>query len=159
MHWLVHSMSDMLNSTNTDITTKGGRGRRTKPSWVSRNTATKAKHDSNRLQMKSSNWKRENKIKMHTKFHNEDTTRCSNMIGQCLHANYGIRRVKRTFYRGVVLLIGPAWSIYLLYMSIPWSYCLWRQWLRLYLVNSFKDRSCRLRCASEGNTSLLPKRP
>lgn len=47
MHWLVHSMSDMLNSTNTDITTKGGRGRRTKPSRVSRNTATKAKHDSN----------------------------------------------------------------------------------------------------------------
>lgn len=53
---------------------------------------------------------------MHTNFHNEDTMRCSNMVGgQCLHGNYGIRRVGRTLYTGVLLLLGPAPSTYLLY--------------------------------------------
>lgn len=61
--------------------------------------------------MKSSNWNEENKIKMHTKFNNEDTMRCKDMADWSLHANYGIRRVKRTFYMEAFLLIGPTWSI------------------------------------------------
>lgn len=69
-----------------------------------------------RLQMKSSNWNGENKIKMHTNFNNEDTMSCKNMVDCCLHANYGIRRVKHTFYMEVVLLIEPTWSICIVYV-------------------------------------------
>lgn len=35
---------------------------------------------------------------MHTNFNNEDTMGCNRMVGRCLHANYGIRRAKCTFY-------------------------------------------------------------
>lgn len=35
---------------------------------------------------------------MHTNFNNEDTMGCNSMVGRCLHANYGIRRAKCTFY-------------------------------------------------------------
>lgn len=37
--------------------------------------------------------------------------RCKDMADWSLHANYGIRRVKHTFYMEVFLLIGPTWSI------------------------------------------------
>lgn len=45
---------------------------------------------------------------MHTNFNNEDIMGCNSVVGQCLHANYDIRRPKCTFYTQVYLFIGLA---------------------------------------------------
>lgn len=117
-------------------------GIRTKPSRASRNTATKTKHDSNR-QITNEIEQLKGKIKlskMHTNFHNEDTMRCSNMVGRSMLACQLQYRKSQAYFLHGSASASRACTIYILTVySTQWTYCLWRQWLGLNLVNSFKD--------------------
>lgn len=91
---------------------------------------------------------------MHTNFNNEDTMGCNSMVGRCLHANYGIRRAKCTFYPEV--FVYRACIIYVVTVSVHTvNLTSGETMFTLMLSEQLQQRSCRVGVGFRGKY-LLP---